>query len=816
VHQKTAPGVGKTSTYSVYKNDSSQSLSVAITGEGTSGSDVVNSVSVVAGDRVCIRWSGGAGLTTSEAYWVLEFEGSVARESVLLACGKNDTASTWYLPAHCAPAWEEATTVELASQTLMPVSGTIKSLYVCLQGDPGTNPDAYRFTLRKGGVSQLLTCTIVADDKTGNDTTHNIAVSEWDSVGIMIEALSTPGSSCRAAIGMVFVSTTDGQSIIGGSCSFSMDNAGVKDHFELAKGLISQGPAADPVIPIEYVDAMTLGNFHMKFSDGTSPGTGKTWQFRHQKNGPDTALSIDITGAATQGSDTTHTVDVVADDYSTVSLQGVNLPSRPAKWCYSFTEYISPLAPAPTVTLATPNSGNRGESTKTETIAGTNFTGATGVSFGTGITVNDFNVDTAIQITAHITIAWDATLGLRDVSVTTPSGTGTLTNGYTVNAPTPTVTLCAPNSGNRGQSLLDVTITGTGFVGATVVAYSGTGVTVDNFSVVDSTSITGHITIDWDATLSARNITVTTPGGPGTGNNLFTVNAPTPTISTVDPSSGNRGESAKSEVLTGTGFIGATVVSFGAGITVNSFVVDLSTQITANITIDWDAALGTRNVSVTTPGGTGTKTPGYTVNAPTPTVTLCTPNNGNRGQSMLGVTIAGTGFVGATVVSYSGTGVTVNDFSVVNSTSITGHITIDWDATLNARNITVTTPGGPGTGNNLFTVNAPAPTVTLATPDSAKRTETKNIVLAGTGFIGATVVSFGADITVNSFSVDSSIQITASITIAVGAALGARNVSVTTPGGTGTGTGIFTANEAPPTPPLGAYFAVQNIRRGFW
>ena len=291
---------------------------------------------------------------------------------------------------------------------------------------------------------------------------------------------------------------------------------------------------------------------------------------------------------------------------------------------------------------------------------------------------------------------------------------------------------------------------------------------------------------------------------------------PGPTVASATPSSGNRGEAAKTETIAGTNFTGATAVSFGAGITVNDFNVDTAIQITAHITIAWDATLGLRNVSVTTPIGMGTLTDGYTVNAPTPTVTLCAPDSGNRGQSLLDVTITGTGFVGATVVSYSGTGVTVNDFSVVNSTSITGHITIDWDATLNARNITVTTPGGPGTGNNLFTVNAPAPTVTLATPDSAKRTETKNIVLAGTGFIGATVVSFGADITVNSFSVDSSIQITASITIAVGAALGARNVSVTTPGGTGTGTGIFTANEAPPTPPLGAYFAVQNIRRGFW
>jgi len=38
-------------------------------------------------------------------------------------------------------------------------------------------------------------------------------------------------------------------------------------------------------------------------------------------------------------------------------------------------------------------------------------------------------------VTANITIATDATLGARDVSVTTPGGTSTLTNSFTVAAP---------------------------------------------------------------------------------------------------------------------------------------------------------------------------------------------------------------------------------------------------------------------------------------------------------------------------------------------------------------------------------------------
>jgi hypothetical protein len=68
----------------------------------------------------------------------------------------------------------------------------------------------------------------------------------------------------------------------------------------------------------------------------------------------------------------------------------------------------------------------------TVTISGTKFDGATAVSFGAGITVEDFNVDSSTVITAEIAINAGATKGARDVSVTTPSGTGTKTDGFTV------------------------------------------------------------------------------------------------------------------------------------------------------------------------------------------------------------------------------------------------------------------------------------------------------------------------------------------------------------------------------------------------
>ena len=84
----------------------------------------------------------------------------------------------------------------------------------------------------------------------------------------------------------------------------------------------------------------------------------------------------------------------------------------------------------PKINTIDPNSALQGQNL-TVTITGSGYTGVTGVSFGDGITVNNFSVASYTQITANITIAADAVAGPRIVSVTTPLG-GILDGGFTV------------------------------------------------------------------------------------------------------------------------------------------------------------------------------------------------------------------------------------------------------------------------------------------------------------------------------------------------------------------------------------------------
>jgi hypothetical protein len=160
-------------------------------------------------------------------------------------------------------------------------------------------------------------------------------------------------------------------------------------------------------------------------------------------------------------------------------------------------------ATAPTVTGLNPTSGPATGGTPV-TIMGTGFTGAIAVDFGptaaTGlVVVND----------TTITVNSPPGTGVVDVTVMTPNGTSATSPAdeftYTAVA-APTVAGISPNSGPTigGTS---VTITGTGFTGATAVDFGTTAAT--DVVVANDTTITAES----PAGSGVANVTVTTPGG---------------------------------------------------------------------------------------------------------------------------------------------------------------------------------------------------------------------------------------------------------------------------------------------------------------
>jgi len=424
----------------------------------------------------------------------------------------------------------------------------------------------------------------------------------------------------------------------------------------------------------------------------------------------------------------------------------ITTPGGTATSATSFT-----VAQAPTVTGFTPTSGPVGTGV---TISGSGFIGATRVTFN-GTSATTFRVVGSTQITASVPTG--ATTG--KLAVATPGGTAASATSFAVTsspAP-PAVTSFTPTSGPVGAN---VTISGSGFTGATKVTFNGRGAA---FNVVGSTRITA--TVPTGAT-SGR-IAVTTPGGTASSSSSFIVVA-APSITSFTPTEGP----IRTDVsVAGKGFTGATKVTLNGKAT--TFRVLSATQIKATV----PAGATTGKIAVTTPGGTATSATSYTV-TPAPTVTSFTPTSGPVGTN---VTVSGKGFTGTTAVTFHGAAA---NYNVVSSTRITA--TVPAGAT--SGTIAVTNPGGKGASATSFTVIA-APTVTSFAPTSGP-VGTK-VSVNGTGFTGATAVTFGGRAA--TFSVVSGTRITA--TVPTGATTG--KIAVTTPGGTATSAASFTVIPAP-------------------
>ncbi len=465
--------------------------------------------------------------------------------------------------------------------------------------------------------------------------------------------------------------------------------------------------------------------------------------------------------------------------------------------------------PAPTLTSIAPTTGDRLQ-TLNVVFTGTGFIqGVSTVNAGSGITVNSTTVDSPTQLTANITISGTAAFGDRNFTVTNAAPGGGTSGAETftvVNNPAPTLTAVAPAAGDRLQTM-NVVLTGSGFIQSVSTVNVGAGITVNTTTVNGATQITANITIAAGATLGTRSFSVTNaaPGGGTSATQTFTINNPAPTLTALGTATGDRLQTLD-VVFTGTGFItGVSSVNVGTGITVNTTTVNSAIQITANITITAAAATGARTFTVSnaSPGGGSSATQTFTVENPAPTLTAIAPALGNRLQT-LDVVFTGTGFIaGASAVNVVA-GITVNTSTVNSPTQITANITITAAAATGAGIFSVTNaaPGGGTSANQTITIGNPAPTLTTLAPVAANRLQTLDVVFTGTGFIaGASTVNVGADVTVNTITVNSPTQLTANLTITAEATTGARPFSVTNaaPGGGTSAAQIFTVGNATPT-----------------
>ncbi|MFZ5877455.1 MAG: beta strand repeat-containing protein [Nitrospirota bacterium] len=437
------------------------------------------------------------------------------------------------------------------------------------------------------------------------------------------------------------------------------------------------------------------------------------------------------------------------------------------------------------------------DSSNQVTISGINFTTGGTVSIGplSGTTVSGTSATAAnpfVFVTSNTIRVWVTStqfpVGQYDVTVTNSDscgGSATVTNGFTMAAPQPSITSVSDPSLTYGVTASKaITINGLNFV-------SGAQLTVDGVSgtVVPGAAATAaqpfvwvtstRLSYWWNNTSLAPgpySISVTNPSDAGglsaTMVDAITVVAPQPTVISLSVSSVTYGVTSSTSVtINGTNFLLGSVITVGSltGATVSGSSATAAVPyvfVTSNQVRFWwpNTALapGSYHVRVTNPAAAGglfaELTNGFTVQGAVPTLSLVSPTPVTYGVTgSREITINGTNFVlGATVTIGSLTGQTVG-----GSTATAGvpfvHVTSSqirfwWGNTSlppGSYAVQVSNPAEAGGASvslaDGFVVTAPQPTLTNLSPDNVTYgiTNSASVTVYGSNFVLGARITIG-------------------------------------------------------------------------
>lgn len=202
-------------------------------------------------------------------------------------------------------------------------------------------------------------------------------------------------------------------------------------------------------------------------------------------------------------------ITAVAPPRGTPSLVNVRVQTPGGVTAMNGAYYRYDPLVVPTITRIEPNTGSA-TGGQTVTITGTGFTSASRVEFGTGVDAATFTVQSSTRIVATTP---ERSPSLVNVFVTAPGGRSAPVDWqtwYRFNSPdpSPVVSAVSPSSGSADGGTV-VTITGTGFSGATQVEF-GTGTRADSFVVSSPTQI---VAVSPPRSPALVNVFVTTPAG---------------------------------------------------------------------------------------------------------------------------------------------------------------------------------------------------------------------------------------------------------------------------------------------------------------
>ncbi len=192
---------------------------------------------------------------------------------------------------------------------------------------------------------------------------------------------------------------------------------------------------------------------------------------------------------------------------------------------------------------------------------------------------------------------------------------------------------------------------------------------------------------------------------------------PVPSVSSLNPSSSNAGDSGFGLVVNGSNFINGSVVRWNGVDRATTYVN--STSVTATIPATDIATAGSASVTVfnPAPGGGASNGKTFAINGvtppppppnPVPSLSSLSPGSSNAGDSGFALVVNGANFVSGAIVRWNGAN---RATTYVNASRLTANILPADIATAGSASVTVFNPasGGGASNGQTFTINSVSP-----------------------------------------------------------------------------------------------------------
>ncbi|MFZ1086071.1 MAG: IPT/TIG domain-containing protein [Terracidiphilus sp.] len=442
------------------------------------------------------------------------------------------------------------------------------------------------------------------------------------------------------------------------------------------------------------------------------------------------------------------------------------------------------VQPQPTITSLSPASTVAGGADLLLTVNGTNFDAASIVSWGS--TPLATTLLSATQLTATVPAALTANPGTGSVTVSTDGGT-TSAAVFTIIPQQPTISSLIPSTAVTGGATFTLTITGVNFTSTSATMWNTTKLTT---TYVSATQLTAAVPANLITAVCTPSITVSTTGGvtPGV---IFSVNPPTPTLTSLNPAKALAGGGAFTLAISGTNFTSSSTVTFAG--TQLAATYSSATQMTATVPAALIASVGTARVAVSNVTGTSSGA-NFTVVQPPPTLTSLSPASTVAGGADLLLTVNGTNFDAASIVFWGSTPLAT---ILVSATQLTATLPAALTANPGTGSITVSTDGGVSSAS-VFNLIPQTPTISSLSPSIAIAGGAAfTLTISGTNFTSTSTTMWNTTKLTTTYV--SATQLTAAVPASLITAVSAASITVSTTGGVSPAA-TFTVN--PPAPKI--------------